>query len=323
MWYGIISASQIQNSSVSFWQSTIWFQILTDSRQAKEVFYYGNIESSFFLVEIRSIGMWLYGAFVLGVSDSQIGLDWNSFLDNLQNFLKKKGIVFLQIEPINECKLAGIGKPYKNFLTPYTRIIPLTQTEEEILAQMHEKWRYNIKLAIKKGVEVKKVEANNANIDIWMGLLDETLERDSFAGNNRSYYEFFLKNIEKAGQGWLYFAQFEWQVIAAAIFVFTSERAIYYYGASSSDFWARKLFAPYLLQWEAIRYAKSQGIRQYDLLWVAESNNQKDPLAGVSFFKSRFWWRIIKLPPKLFISLSWKCSIFVLAQNIKNLLKRR
>lgn len=46
----------------------------------------------------------------------------------------------------------------------------------------------------------------------------------------------FLKNIEKAGQGWLYFAQFEWQVIAAAIFVFTSERAIYYYGASSSDF---------------------------------------------------------------------------------------
>ena len=42
---------------------------------------------------------------------------------------------------------------------------------------------------------MKKVEANNANIDIWMSLLDETLERDSFAGNNRSYYEFFLKNL--------------------------------------------------------------------------------------------------------------------------------
>lgn len=323
MKYGLIPASQLQKSHLSFWQSTIWNKILIDSSQVKEIFYYGNIESSFLLVEIRSIGVWFYWAFALGVSDSQIGADWQCFLDELQKILRKKRILFLQIEPIDISKLEWSGKPYKNFLTPFTRIIRLSDSEAEILAQMHEKWRYNTKLAIKKWVQIEKSEANSDNLDTWMRLLDETLERDSFSGNSRDYYEAFIKNIEIANQGWLYFARFEWRIIAAAIFVFTQERAIYYYGASSSDIWDRKVFAPYLLQWEAMKQAKSQGILQYDFLWIAETNNAKDPLAGVSFFKSRFGGQRVKLPKKIFIPLSWKCSIFVLMQKIKNLLKSR
>jgi lipid II:glycine glycyltransferase (peptidoglycan interpeptide bridge formation enzyme) len=39
---------------------------------------------------------------------------------------------------------------YKKFIPPYTAIIDLTKTEDEILAGMKPKGRYNIRLAEKK-----------------------------------------------------------------------------------------------------------------------------------------------------------------------------
>ena len=324
MQYRIIPASENESLDLSFWQSPTWADILKESGQAREVFYYGDIQSTYLLIEIRSVWLGFFGAFSLGVSQSQIGSDWGDFIVALQNELKSRNILFLQIEPIDvEIKNNNSQKLYKNFLTPHTRVINLTPTEDEILAQMHEKWRYNIRTAIKRGVVAERAHPTRDNIDIWMKLFVDTLIRDGFAGNSREYYEIFIRNLEKTNQWWLYFARFEGRVIAAGIFVFAPDRAIYYYGASSSDPSDRRVFGSYLLQWEAIRIAKAHGIKAYDYLGISPPDDTNDALAGVSFFKSRFGGKVVTLPAKMLYPLSWKYSVFAVLQKIKNLLKRR
>lgn len=325
MKYGIIQSSEIEQSALSFWQSTIWSEIILSSWQAKESFYYGNINSTFLHIEIRSIGLGFFGAFAIGVSAEQVSIDWDTCVSHLQIFLRSKEILFLQIEPIEElCINIPIkNKIYKKFLTPYTRTINITQSEDEILSQMHEKWRYNIRSAIKKWVQIEQVICSQENLDTWMNLLNETLLRDWFAGNSWKYYENFITGIQRWDHWWLYFAQFEDRIIAAGIFVFMPSCAIYYYGASSSDSYDKKVFAPYLLQWEVMKIAKNKKIPSYDFLWVSQPWIENDSLAWVSFFKSRFGGKIVELPQKILFPLTWKYNIFIVLQKIKNLLVRR
>ncbi len=324
MQYRIIPVSEIESSDPSFWQSPTWADILMESGQAREVFYYGDMQSTYLLVEIRSVWLGFFGAFSLGVSHYQIGSDWDSLILSLQKELKSRNLLFLQIEPIDvEVKRNNTQKLYKKFLTPYTRVLDLTLTEDEILAQMHEKWRYNIRTAIKRGVVTERADTTRDNIDIWMKLFSDTLIRDGFTGNSREYYEIFIRNLEKTNQWWLYFARFEGRVIAAGIFVFAPDRAIYYYGASSSESSDRRVFGSYLLQWEAIRIARDHGSKIYDYLGISSPHDTSDALAGVSFFKSRFGGKVVALPTKILYPLTWKYSIFSTLQRIKNLLKRR
>ena len=102
-----------------------------------------------------------------------------------------------------------------------------------------------------------------------MKLLSDTTSRDGFAQNSRKYYEKFLSVLEADKSGGLLFAYFDSRVIAAGIFVYSGDTAIYYYGASSSDRELRKHMAPYLLQWEAIREARRRECRIYDFLGIA------------------------------------------------------
>ena len=293
----------------------------------QDVFYYGNIKSTFLLIEIRSIWLGFFGAFVLWVNATQVSTDWNNFRKNLHDFLQSRWVLFLQIEPLEDLDNADVfiktKSPYKKFLTPFTRYIDLRAPEDDIFAQMHEKGRYNIKYAIKKWVSIEYASPTSENIDIWKELFDDTLSRDNFSWNSREYYQIFIEKIVSKNLGWLYFARYEWRVIAAGIFVFMPDRAIYYYGASSSNVLDRKVFAPYLLQWEMMKIAKQKWIAIYDLLGVAHPDDPNDTLAWVSFFKSRFGGEIVQLPQKILYPISWKYRYFYALQVLKNLLKRR
>ena len=325
MQYRIISSPDIWDEFLSFWQSKTWATILRESSQAREVFYFWDPGTTFLLLEIRLIWLWCFGAFALWVSPVQVAHDWDIFLLALRGFLTKRWILFLQIEPLEEIPLFGCTEMeiYKKFLTPHTRIIDLSLSEDQILAQMHEKGRYNIRLATKRGVTVEPVPPTPENIDTWIKLLHETLARDGFSGNSRHYYEVFIRNITDTDRWWLYFARFEGRVIAAGIFVFTPSRAIYYYGASSSHSDDRKQMAPYLIQWYAIMEARRRGIFLYDFLGVADPRDPDDSLRGVTDFKEKYGGSLVTLPPKMLFSLSWKYPWFLRLQNIKNLLKRR
>ncbi len=171
---------------------------------------------------------------------------------------------------------------YKKFIPPFTAVINLKKSEEEILASMKPKGRYNIKLAEKKWVICKIVEKSKENISLFFSMMQETCTRDDFAWNTFEYYEYFLKNIDWAE---LFIAYFEETPIASGIFIFKDEVSFYYYGASTSNF--RNLMAPYLLQWTAIQEAKKRGSKIYDFLWIASPWEKNSPLAGVTEFKTK------------------------------------
>lgn len=335
MQYTILHPESIDDSGLSFWQSHTWKSILENSGHAREVFYFWHRDSTYLLVEIRTLKLGMLGAFVLGSNISQMKDDFQECILALKTELRKKSVVLLQIEPSEDSWKIESGlwvdqnpnplmllwkgsgnRVYKEFLTPYNRVVDLVPAPDAIFAQMREKGRYHINLAVKRGVTIDAVPATAENIDIWMGLLGDTLSRDGFAGNSRTYYEIFLREIEKSYGGGLYFGMVEWRAIVAGIFVFTPMKAIYYYGASSSDKEDRKKMGSYLLQWHAIQEAKAKWIPFYDFLGVADPDNPNDHLKWVSDFKEKFGGYLIKLPPKLCIPLSWKGRFILLLKTM-------
>lgn len=145
------------------------------------------------LIEKRSIGLGKYGFFCIGGPNITTDCDLQAFETAMQDLVRKEGGVFLQIEPIRELALReGKQGHYKGFIESHTLLIDLTQDEDAILAQMHQKGRYNIKLAQKHDVTVSRSKGDIADLDAFMRLLHETLERDGFAGNSRAYYEALL-----------------------------------------------------------------------------------------------------------------------------------
>lgn len=144
---------------------------------------------------------------------------------------------------------------------------------------MKQKGRYNIRIAEKSGVTVEQVPSTSENLDTFYHLLTETTERDRFAANSPAYFQTFLAYLDKNKLGGLSFATREEEVIAAGIFVFIGNTALYYYGASSSDNAKRKYMATYLLQWEMIREAKKRGCEIFDFLGIAAPDSKDSHLA--------------------------------------------
>ena len=215
-------------------------------------------------------------------------------------------------------------------------MIDLTKSEEEILAQMHQKGRYNIKVAEKHGVMIERSD----DIDAFYALMTKTSERDRFGKHSKKHYETMLKHLPgaflliafkdppppqeealglpavvrlrrtKAGVEGK-------KSIAGLIGVIWKNQGIYYYGASSHT--DRALMAPYALQWAAMRHCKASGCHSYDLFGIAPpSSNSDHPWAGISDFKAKFGGSIIEYPPEQEIVLQpnvrtllqWKRRIF-------------
>ena len=278
---------------MSIWQTKIWWEMLIDSGQAEKIF-----EINWIFIEKRKVSLWEYGLFVLWLEKELNEKDVNEMIE----LCKKEKALFLQIENLdyNSINWTNINLPfskgvpkgggikswyYKKFITPYTAVIDTTLSEEQILSNMKPKGRYNIKLAEKKGIEVIEVQKSDENIRLFYNLMLETTSRDWFNWNSIDFYKIFLNSLDNSK---LLLAYYEWQVIAWWIFIFDKEASIYYYWASSWDSKYRNLMAPYLLQWEAIKIAKSTWSKIYDFLWVAWPDDINSPLAWVTDFKKKF-----------------------------------
>lgn len=208
-----------------------------------------------------------------------------SFSKNIREIAKKESSVFLKVEP-SYIKDSEDKSKFKKFefkksttIQPQrTIILDITKSEQELLNQMHQKTRYNIKLADKKGVVIKK--GTKKDIEKFWLLLNDTVKRDGFCGHIRKYYEKML-DIPRAE---LFIAEFKGKIIAANIVLFYNKQAIYLHGASDYNY--RNLMAPHLLQWEQIKEAKKRGYSEYDFWGIDE---KKWP--GVTRFKKGFGGR--------------------------------
>lgn len=172
-----------------------------------------------------------------------------------------------------------------------TILVDLRPDEEDILAAMHQKTRYNIRLSARKGVTVRPW----ADVDAFIGMMEETANRHDFGTHVPAYYRQAYELFEPTGACQIFVAELEGEPLASLMAFARGERAWYFYGASSGK--ERSRMPTYGLQWAAIRWAKSRGCKSYDLWGIpdadeetleAEFTERSDGLWGVYRFKRGF-----------------------------------
>lgn len=297
---------------MTIWQSNSWKELLIKSHQASDVF-----EVDWISIEKRSIWFWKYWLFALWVWENKKINE-----EKLMELCRKENCVFGQIESFWVDEKINLELKnfkswyYKKFITPYTALIDLSKSKEEILSQMKPKWRYNINLASKKWVEVFIAEKTQENIKIFYDLMRQTTKRDWFSGNTLEYYKNFLEIISESS---LIFTKFEDKILSAGIFIFDREISIYYYWASTSDKNYRNLMAPYLMQWFAIKQAKNIWSKYYDFLGVATPGEKNSSLAWVTDFKLKFTSDMRKISESyVFINKRFLYVLFWILKKIKS-----
>lgn len=168
-----------------------------------------------------------------------------------------------------------------------TSIIDLTQPENQLLAAMHQKTRYNIKVAEKHGVSVRQGKTE-ADLKAFLRLNRHTAERDRFTSPSEAYIAQTFVTLSDSGMARLRLAEHGGEVLAANFEIAYGDTVTYLYGASSSA--SRQVMAPYILHWQAIKAAKSEGFERYDL-WgtnpVEPTNRHyKKNWEGITRFKA-------------------------------------
>jgi len=178
-----------------------------------------------------------------------------------------------------------------NIQPPRTIIVDIKENEAEILARMKQKTRYNIRLAEKKGVTVRAWD----DIESFHKMMHFTGNRDGFGVHSFEYYKRAYELLHPMQMGEILVAEYERKPLAAIFVARNGIRAYYLYGASTDE--ERNRMPTYLLQWEAMKWAKGRGCEEYDLWGVPDEDEatleanfetRHDGLWGVYRFKRGF-----------------------------------
>lgn len=219
-------------------------------------------------------------------------------LAEIRKLAKTRGAIFLKIDPdvpASEAKLeqylrangfrsAESGKGFEGVQPKYVFRLDISPDEGALLSNMQQKTRYNIRLAQKKGVQIR--QGTREDLPAFYQVLKETTERDRFLVRAYSYFEDLYDSLVPAGLGALFIAEFEGKIVAATLAFVIGDKAWYIYGASSNAH--RNVMPNYLIQWEMIRWAKSLGCTMYDFRGVPGQLTEDNPLYGLYRFKKGF-----------------------------------
>lgn len=182
----------------------------------------------------------------------------------------------------------NLRKSVSDILPSSTFFVDIGEEQESLLQKMKPKTRYNIKLAKRKGVEVKEVGAEC--LDTVYDLYLQTALRNSLNPAAKHHFDYLITASQKAfspnAKLKVLLASVDDKPLAAMFLTMCSGHATYLYGASSDD--CRNYMGAYALQWEAICTAKNHGCREYDMFGVAQSEDPAHPMFGLYRFKSGF-----------------------------------
>jgi peptidoglycan pentaglycine glycine transferase (the first glycine) len=267
-----------------------------------------------------------YGIKFAYIPKGPVGEGWDDLWPEVDRVCRQAGAIFLKVEPDSwESREGGANpvsppdgfRPTRHAIQPMrTLTVDLSGDEAGILARMNQTTRRNIRLAMKRGIIVKP----SSDIETFYRLMEVTAQRDRFGIHQLSYYQQTHSLFYPQGQCELLLAEYDGEPVAALIVLANGRRAWYFYGASSDTH--RKLMPTYLVQWEAICWARSAGCDEYDLWGVPDYNledlegnfeHRSDGLWGVYRFKRGFggelrrgagpWDRVYKPLPYSLYSL--------------------
>lgn len=226
--------------------------------------------------------------------------EWSQLWPEIDSLCQQEHAVFLRVEPqiwepITENfikrNLPGFRPSNQTIQPPRTILVDLVPSEEEILRAMKPKTRYNIRLASRKDVIVH----SSADVKRFYQMSLITSERDEFGIHSPDYYQQAYDLFAPQKACVLLMAEYMGQPLAGLMAFAHGETAWYFYGASTNQ--ERNRMPTYLLQWEAMRWAKEKGCKTYDLWGVPDQTEQvleenfserSEGLWGVYRFKRGF-----------------------------------
>lgn len=252
-------------------------------------------------------------------------------LNDLQVYAKTQGAIFLKIDPdvvlgtgvpasedevvdssgqlvMAELKRRGWEYASDQIQFKSTVIIDLNLTEEEILARMKQKTRYNVRLSEKKGVALRV--GTKDDLPMLYKMYAETSVRDGFVIRDESYYKtvwelFMRSNVDRLESSQVstfqlsnlptcepIIAEVDGEAVAAIFIFYFAGRAYYVYGMSRNAH--REKMPTYLLQWEAVKRAKAKGCAVYDLWGAPEVFDESDSMWGVYRFKEGLGGKVVR-----------------------------
>lgn len=168
--------------------------------------------------------------------------------------------------------------------------VDLNPNEDELLNRMKQKTRYNVRLATKKGISIRI--ATEGDFSLLYRMYVTTAQRDGFVIREEAYYHAVWKSFIDAEKASALVAEINDIAIAGLILFHFAKRGWYFYGMSSDEH--RDKMPNHLLQWEAMRRAKSLGCQVYDLWGAPDRMEATDPLWGVYRFKRGLGGRLIR-----------------------------
>jgi peptidoglycan pentaglycine glycine transferase (the first glycine) len=216
----------------------------------------------------------------------------------LLNFVRaearKRGAFMLKVEPsVPDGDVAWLAalKHHGFRANPYAThirhewVLDIRPDEKTLLSGMKEKWRYNIRLAGRKGVTVRRGEGKS-DLDAFYHIYETTSERDQFFIHNKAHYEDVMRLYSEGDRAALFLAEYDGQPIAGTIVLRLGHWSWYMYGASSNE--QRERMPNHLLQWTGMQWAKAHDCWYYNFRGIPDVLEEGRELWGVYVFKRGF-----------------------------------
>lgn len=218
------------------------------------------------------------------IKTKKLARQYRSYVLKMDPDIEKEDTEFEKIMKDLGYRLKGGLKPYEGIQPRFVFRLPVKdRSPEEMLQSFHQKTRYNIRLAIKRGVEVKV--GSREDLGDYHKLAVETGIRDQFIVRSRQYYENVYDCLGPEHVR-LFMAYYEGKPIAGSIAIVYGNKCWYLYGASSNEY--RNLMPNYLLQWEMIKLAIASDCDLYDFRGATGDLSENNPLYGLYKFKKGF-----------------------------------
>jgi len=306
--------------------------------------YESGIKNNYVQIEKRKLPFGKCYFYIAGINLKHKTYDLKHLLEDLKKLAKKERAIFLKIEPAaekeNEGKL-GIIKGRegwvlsKNIQPKNTLVLDITLSEQELLKSFHHKHRYNIRLAEKGGISVKKIETGE-EFESFYTLIQKTDERKHTKSFPKKYYKelFVLSRLSQksaftdvgrpSSLAVVFLgAYLKKKMIAGLILIVWEQKATYLVGASDYNY--RKYMAPHLLQWEAIKLAKLLGAQKYDFWGIIKKDDfgserefEGHSWAGITRFKQGFGGKEVSfLPAYDYVFSPFWYKLYRFAKKIK------
>lgn len=239
---------------------------------------------------------------------------WGYFFGQIKKRALEHKVDFIRISPailkqdghdIQKIKKLGFKEVPIPLLDAETAwIVDLAKSEEELLLNMRKTTRYLIKKALKMGIIIKKTTEIKAAQDL-LELYRRMVREKKLVPHHGILDEF--REFAKDEQALIFLGYYQKKLLGASLILFYGDEGIYHHSAHIRN----EIPVSYLLQWEAIREAKSRGKKRYNFWGIEPSANSSHPWAGLTQFKKGFggymreFVRALDYPLSIFYYKTW------------------